>query len=138
MKIFIPTTADEIKHIVNFVKSMVRDYRPTTADAVMATVRRGQVIGAVIFQNYRHDDIELVCAGEPGWLSKETLRVYFTYPFGQLGCRRVTVVCHRMNKKSRDFVQRRGFKLEGVHRKAMPDGRDAMSYGMLKDECRWL
>ena len=74
------------------------------------------------------------CAGEPGWLSRGNIAGFLWYPFEQLGVRRVTVLVHRKNKVSRRFVERIGWKLEGVLRKAAEDGRDLMVYGLLREE----
>jgi len=36
------------------------------------------------------------------------------------------------------FNKRLGFQLEGIHRQAWPMGGDALSFGMLKPECKWI
>ena len=98
----------------------------------------GEVLGAAAYHDYREIDIEMSCAGEPGWLSKGALAVYFAFPFVQLECRRITVICHKKNRTARRFVERLGFVREGAHRQAMPDGADSISYGLLRADCRWL
>jgi hypothetical protein len=35
-------------------------------------------------------------------------------------------------------VKSSGFKLEGVHIKGLDGRQDAISYGMLRSQCRWL
>lgn len=96
------------------------------------------LIGGVVYQNWRGTDIEILGAGRPGWLTRTHLLAIFTYPFIQLGCNRVTAIVDKRNKHARQFVERLGFKYEGCCREAMPGGANAIIYGMLKTECRWI
>lgn len=98
----------------------------------------GVLCGGVLYYNWHDGDIEASAAGEGHWLTPLNLKIIFLYPFGQLGCRRMTALVARNNKRSRRFVERLGFKLEGVKRAALPDGRDQFIYGLLKKECRWI
>lgn len=117
------------------------------AARVDAEIRNGKAIGVadgerlvagVAYSNWRGCDVEMLCAAESRrWLSRSNLRAFFTYPFVQLGCLRVTAIVDKKNKHSRQFIERIGFRLEGVHPQAL-DGRDAISYGMLRRNCRWL
>ena len=142
MRLYVPATRPEVDVVLAYICERVRDFEPSAEASAMASVKGGTIIGAVAYHNYRQIDIEMVCAGESaglsGWLNPETLRAYFGYPFVQLGCRRVTAVCHRKNKRARKFVQALGWKMEGVHREAMADGGDAISYGMLRQNCKWI
>lgn len=104
----------------------------------IGVLRGSELVGGVVYHNYREHDIELSCAAtDPRWLSRGRLSVLFGYPFIQLGCLRVTAVAARSNKRARRMNERLGFKLEGCARKAW-EGKDAMLYGMLREECRWL
>lgn len=99
---------------------------------------REQLCGGVVYYDYFGHDITAVAAGEGQWLTPLKTKAIFLYPFAQLGCRRMSVSAARKNKRSRRFIERLGFRLEGVKRKGLPDGQDEMLYGMLKSECRWL
>lgn len=97
-----------------------------------------RLIAGVAYSNYRGCDIEMLAASENiRWLSRHRLYSIFAYPFVQLGCLRVTAIVAKKNKRSRSFIERIGFKLEGSHPKAL-DGRDACSYGMLREQCKWI
>lgn len=101
-------------------------------------VRQGNLIAGVIYTEYREDSISMTIAStSPMWASKDNLYYLFDYPFNQLGCRRVTAFTAKKNKKSRKFLERLGFKLEGLIREGF-QGKDACVYGMLKRECKWL
>lgn len=92
--------------------------------------------GVVLYKNYTSGDIEMVCAGEPGWVTPGLLKFVLSYPFEQLNCNRITCLAHRKNKAMRGYLVRMGFKLEGVKRKAI-NGEDLMMYGLLKGKTRW-
>jgi RimJ/RimL family protein N-acetyltransferase len=104
---------------------------------VWAVVKNAAIQGVVLYINYRGASIEMSCAGEPGWLTRKSLRAFFHFPFVQLKCRRVTGIVHRKNKRARDVNERMGFRLEGVCKHGFENG-DAMVYGMTRAECRWI
>ena len=105
----------------------------------LGVVRNGKMLGGVVYHAYSGFDIQASYAFDsPSWASRPVLRTLFAYPFVQLGCVRMTGIASRKNKHARDMMDRLGFKLEGVHRKAADGKVDAISYGMLKNECRWI
>ena len=101
----------------------------------LGVVRDETLIGGVVYHGYLGHDCQVSI-----WIDRATFmpwRALFEYPFGQLNCERITAVVGKRNKRSRRLVEKLGFKLEGVHRKGLDGFEDAMSYGMLKSECRW-
>jgi RimJ/RimL family protein N-acetyltransferase len=106
--------------------------------AALGAVKDGKLIGGVVYINFRGCDIEMYAAADsPRWITRAHLDAFFGYPFRQLNCLRVTAVIERRNKHAREFVERLGFRLEGSHPRAM-DGRTALTYGMLREYCRWI
>jgi hypothetical protein len=103
---------------------------------VFLSVRGEDARGAVLYRNYASGDVEMLCAGEPGWVTPGLVKFVLTYPFKALACRRVTCLAHRKNKAMRNYLERMGFRLEGVKRKAL-DGADLMIYGLLDGESKW-
>lgn len=79
----------------------------------------------------------MLCAGEPGWVTRDVLKFSLSYPFEALNCNRITCLAHRKNKAMRQYLVRMGFKLEGVKRKAL-NGADLCVYGLLRSECKWV
>lgn len=105
----------------------------------------GKIICAVIYNNYiKYADgtpqqIEMsISSTNPKWASRRSLRTYFGYPFNQLGVPRVQSTTSVKNKAANDMLSRLGFTLEGLHRKAYPNGDDAYSWSLLREECHWL
>lgn len=92
----------------------------------------------VVFSNFMGTDIEMSAAiDDRSAVTRAVLRAVFSYPFRQLGCRRITTYADASDRRIADFNSRLGFVLEGRKRAGMPDG-DALMFGMLKSECRWI
>ena len=105
----------------------------------LGVVRRGVLLGGVVYHQYVGHDVQVSIAFDsPGWALPGTLRALFDYPFNALGCVRMSALIGRKNKKSRKICEGLGFKLEGVHPKGRDGREDAMSYGLLKENCRWI
>lgn len=101
----------------------------------------GKLIAGVVYNNHRPTtkDIDLSGYSEsPLCWSRGFLRPIFKYPFSQLGCERVTAFTSVKNQSARTFLARIGFQQEGILRRAFTHGDDAVCYGMLREECRWL
>lgn len=96
-----------------------------------------QLLGAVAFNNFVWPDVHIHQAGRPGWLTRQSLRTIFEYPFEQLECRHVTGLIPAGQARARDITERAGFRLEGILREAHKDG-DLCVYGMTRDECGWI
>ena len=98
----------------------------------------GVLIGGVIYVNQRDNDIEMnVAADSARFMNKMVLREAFSYPFVQLGCNRITSIVSANNPHALEFNKRLGFQVEGRCREAFGD-HDAIIFGMLKRECRWI
>ena len=112
------------------------DWGPAKAIGV---VRRHEVVAVVVYNQWRHPNIEASIASEtPLWASREALRAILAYPFIQLRCKRVTATTEATNQRARAFLCRLGFREEGVHPDALTSGT-AITYGLLaRDAARWL
>lgn len=99
----------------------------------------GELVAAVVYDSYYHPSISghIVSDGSRRWACRMFLRAMFDYPFRQLGCARITAPIAEGNTEAISFVERLGFELEGRLRKALPDGRDRLIYGILKENCKW-
>lgn len=114
-----------------------RDY------AALGVVRHGTLVGGVVYHNFMQlphgNMIEASFAfDDPRWARRDTLRTLFAYPFMQLQCVRMTVICAKGNSRSRSVVQKLGFRQEGSHPRAFDGKQIAISYGMLRDDCKWI
>ena len=106
--------------------------------AAIGVVLRGQPIAGVVYTHYSGPNIQMsIATTDRRWCSRGRLRVFFAYPFLQLGCRRVTGICHERNHRSRRLMEGLGFTHEGTHPEMFADG-DGLSFGMLRNDCRWI
>ena len=99
-----------------------------------------KLICGVVYNNY-HPGIMIegsMATIDPRWANRRTLYAIFAYPFIDLKVNRFQATVGKKDKKTRRFVERLGFKFEGIARKAMPGGRDAALYSMLPMECKWI
>lgn len=133
--------ADDL--VTNWVAKRIPGYRwhpGTTVALGILDVKTQQMAAGVVFENYNGLNIEGSIAAEPGayWLTKDTLRQMFEYPFKQLNCACITLLVAGTNLKSLDFVTRMGFEGEAIVRFAAHDGSDLIVLKMFRDKCRWI
>jgi len=102
----------------------------------------GDLIAGVVYNNMRPDgigSIEMSIASiDKRWATRHNLAVFFGYPFNQLRLERAEAHCAASAMGVRDFLLKLGFSQEGIHRKAHHNGEDAVSFAMLKQDCRWI
>lgn len=103
-----------------------------------------RIYAAMVYNNYKVKpdgtplSIELsVVSIDKRWMKRHIIREMFSYPFTQLGLRRMQATTSIQDEGTNSIMQRLGFTLEGTHRAAHPFG-DAYSWGMLAEDCRWL
>lgn len=111
----------------------------TTEPVAIGVARNGEIIAAAIFYDYRGTSMEVTfVTTTPRWASRENIRAILSYPFTQLGCRRLTAITEESNAPARAFLERLGFRQEGIHPDGFPSGT-GISYGLLRaDAERWL
>ncbi len=114
----------------------IENWGPCTAIGI---VRDDHLVGAAVFNNYVWPNIEIsFVTTSRHWGTPQCVRAIMRYPFLQLGVRRLTSTTSEDNRPTRAFLLRMGFKQEGLHRDALPNGH-AVSYGLLRaDAERWL
>lgn len=127
--------------IIQFVSSRIpsmagQSFGPCRAVGI---VRGDTLLGGIVWHNFRGFSIDVSIAFDRAdWARPSTLRNIFAYPFFQLNVVRITALVGRKNKKMRKFSEGVGFKLEGVARAGYDGKQDAIIYGMLKSDCRFL
>lgn len=128
--------------VAKFVSDRIPHCRPFDGHiAARPIFLDGELIAAVVWHNYDAwaGNVEVaIAADSPRWIGRERLSALFHFPFVAMGCRRVTARISAVNARSRKLCEGLGFQLEGLMRKASPDGNDMLIYGLLKEECRFL
>lgn len=98
-----------------------------------------KLIAAVVYTDYHAHMIEMhIVSVDSSWATRHTLKVFFSYPFSQLKLNRVQAILAASNERAISMAERLGFTKEGHHPCAFMGGVDAVSYGMLKQNCKWL
>lgn len=106
---------------------------------VCATSRSpaGAVNGALLGEFVTSFDVHMTCAlDDPSIISRRLLHAIFTTFFSRAV--RVTAHARPDNEKSIWGIQRLGFKYEGYCRLGIEGRWDALVFGMLRNECRWI
>jgi RimJ/RimL family protein N-acetyltransferase len=123
--------------LVNWISARlgIKDFGPCTTIGVS---HKGEIVAVALYNKYLPPNIEVsFCVSSPKWASPGAVHKILRYPFQQLNCKRITATTEATNQRARAFLCRLGFKQEGYHREVFPNG-DAITYGLLRRECRWL
>ena len=99
----------------------------------------GRLIAGVAFDNYNVASVQIHVAALPGvnWISKPLLHQVFSYPFRQLGVKKLIGLVGSTNEAALRFDLALGFHIEATLKDAYPDG-DLLILSMTQDQCRWL
>ena len=132
-----------VTNIDDYVKAWVakrigiNGFGPSTAIGVQ---RDGQLIAGAVFHDYRPKNGQIeasIASDSPRWATRSVLYSLFAYPFIQCDANRLLVTCDESNDKAMKMNKQLGFTPEGILRQ-MYYPNDAIIFGMLKDECKWL
>jgi hypothetical protein len=98
------------------------------------------ILAVVIYNNFTSNSVDMHVAAmdDRNWLSRSFLSVVFGYPFIQLGLGRVTAKIGADNYKAERFLRHLGFTHEGTHPEGWEKGIALLSFGLLKEQCRFL
>ena len=130
--------------VINWVARHLPQCPRDRAAAIGVTDDRSLIAGVVysdISKNQRGLPINLhmtIAAESPQWALRSIIRILFAYPFIQIGVPRVTATVAKNNKRSRKLAEGLGFVHEGTLRRAWDGRQNALVYGMLRHECRWI
>jgi RimJ/RimL family protein N-acetyltransferase len=110
----------------------------STVGATLGLICEGEIVAAVLYDNYNGANIHATVAGiGKRWLTREYLRAIFHYPFNQLRVKRITAVIADGNHDSIKFAEHLGFTREATLADAHPTG-NLFIYVMRRNDCRWL
>ena len=114
-------------------------YNPN-GDVSIGLAENGRLIAGVVYESYHPGaSVAMHVAAEPGkiWANYDNLKVWFEYPFKQLGVNKVIAPVRSTNEHACRFNEHLGFILEARVSEAIPDG-DLWIYTMTKNQCRFL
>jgi len=115
------------------------DFVPGMFQALAILNDNGDFCAGVVISEFRGHDCQISCATETGVAWRDhVVRAVFDYIFIQLGCARCTSITKKGNKRTRAFLEDLGFKHEGTLRRGFDGAQDALLYGLLAEECRYI
>ena len=125
------------------VLRFVNDFYPLSATAHMKGLgweADGELQAGVIYENFNPHNVWMHVAAKPGsrWLRREFLHYCFSYPFDEVGVRRVSGYVNASNADAIRFDEHLGFRREAVLSGAAHDGGDVYIYVMRREDCRYL
>lgn len=99
-----------------------------------------RMAGGLIFHdcNVHRDVWWTIYSCDKHWCNRTMLRQMFAIAFRILDCRRINLLVSKSNHHCLDFVERLGFKKEGLLRQYRENGEDCYILGMLREECPWF
>lgn len=107
-------------------------------DRCVSRTRGGNLLGGVIYQDYRVRSVTVhVASWTADWLSRDLLWTIFTYPFDMLKVEQVLGIVASTNTRALDFDLRIGFK-EVTRVPDVVPGGDLVVLSMRREDCRWL
>jgi RimJ/RimL family protein N-acetyltransferase len=106
----------------------------------MGWLRRGEMVAAVVFENYNQRNIWVHVAAIPGrlWLTRVSVRAPFLYAFKVCGVDRISGTIDASNADSCRFAEHLGFRVEATLAGAAEDGGDVLIYVLWRKDCRYV
>jgi RimJ/RimL family protein N-acetyltransferase len=109
------------------------------AQAIGVLDNQNQLVAGVVFHNWNPDfqTVELSFAADTAkWLNRTVIQAMMTYAFDTLGCCRINATTPKTARDARRFIQKFGFRREGVATDGFGPGQDVIISRLLKRE--WL
>jgi RimJ/RimL family protein N-acetyltransferase len=121
-----------------FVSERIGSGRKTDNFTAIGVESDDKLIAGVVYSDFNGSNIFAGIAGDgKRWLTPDFLWFMFFYPFGQLKVKRVSACVEQTNFVSQQFLEKLGFELEAVLKRAGKTG-DLLVYRMFRENCRYL
>lgn len=100
----------------------------------------GELVAVTVFDTFGPKDCFMSVAADytRPWLTRDYMRHVAAFPFITCGFPRISTLVSEHNERALRFNRHMGLVLEGRKRKAGLDGEDILTFGLLREECRWL
>lgn len=100
----------------------------------------GEIHAVIWFNAFyaTYASLHIASNGGKRWATRAVLRTVFAFAFDHLKLTRLNFVVSVNNVPVQVLALKVGLRIEGVARCGANDGSDAILFGMLAQECRWL
>lgn len=132
-------SSDNQQEVVRYVLPQCTDFH-----SAVGVYKNKVLIGGVVYLNYYdlddkgHYSIDGHVAGKHGWLTKNTLKELFSYPFLKLNCSRIVGCVKGSNSIAIKILDRIGAKLDGIVRSGISSDFDTYIYTITRQDCSWI
>jgi len=136
---FEPLQPDAIRFLSVRTGGDYSNYDYAGSNWVCATSRddHGTVTGVLTGEFTTRWEVHMTCAvDDNSIITRRLLHAIFSTFFSSAA--RVTAMCRPENKRSEAGIRRLGFRYEGYSRLQIEGKWDALVFGMLRSECRWI
>jgi len=123
--------------VAEWVKERIPYIQSFENSVAFGVLENDRLVGGIVFNNYRGFDIHMSAAMDCA-LTRQSLRTLCEYVFWQLNVRRVTAITGKKNRKARKALRIIGFIEEGTCKHALDGVQDAVVYGLLRENCKWI
>ena len=124
--------------IADFVAERIGGGRKTDNFTAIGVESNDKLVAGVVYSDFNGSNIFAGIAGDgKRWLTPDFLWFMFHYPFEQLKVKRVSACVEQTNIVSQQFLEKRGFELACILKRAGKTG-DLLVYRMFKENCRYL
>lgn len=124
--------------IMGFVVARVPHMDPQKEYAAIGVADdAGVLVAGCVYHGYspRFAGLEMsIASSTPRWAQRGVIRALLSYPFLQLGCRRVTAVCPSDNARAIKFNLGIGFTREGTVRHLFAPRQHGVVCGFLRSD----
>ncbi len=128
----------DYRAVATFVQVLTDCSLPEEGGAAIGWVRDDSITCGVLYEHFTGRSITATIAKANGAvIPPGFLRAIFDYPFKQLNCEKILAYIEETNWKSRQLVERMGFKEEAKVSNVFPEG-DMIIYTVTAEECRYL
>ena len=132
-----PDAADYLSTLVGVDYSYGMPFEPPNWFCVTGRNDEGELMGVVAIEFKTWFDAQFSLAvTDPRCISRRLLRAMFTAVFTRAV--RLTAYVDTDNRRALKQMKTLGFVYEGFCRLGINGSRDAYTFGMLKDDCRYL
>ena len=133
-------TADMVRYLYRRINLDLRGQPLDSPAWFTVTVREditGHVVAALACEFKTPFDVHFSAAiDEPEAITRRLLHGIFGSLFTK--ARRITALVEPGNAEAEDMVKRLGFVYEGFLRRGLDGEKDALLYGMLREDCKYL
>lgn len=128
------------REVAQWVAKRIPEFTASPEARALGVIKGGHLVAGVVYERWNGIHVEASIAAVPGspWADRRTLFSLFWYPFGQLGCRAITVAVPLSNLPSLNLATKLGFTRQAIVPFAARDGGPLIVLQAYRETCKWI